>query len=81
MNIEIGSYEAKSKLPELLRAVGLGQHYTITLRGKAVAELVPADNTQRHEVTDAVAHMLRLMDAAVPIKGVDTKSMIEDGRD
>ena len=42
MNIKVGSYEAKTKLPELLRGVQEGNHYTITLRGEAVAELVPA---------------------------------------
>ena len=41
MSIEIGSFEAKTKLPELLRGVLEGAHYTITLRGKPVAELVP----------------------------------------
>ena len=42
MNIKVGSYEAKTKLPELLRGVQAGNHYTITLRGEAVAELVGA---------------------------------------
>ena len=41
MFIEIGSYEAKTKLPELLREVQAGQCFTITLRGKPVASLVP----------------------------------------
>jgi antitoxin (DNA-binding transcriptional repressor) of toxin-antitoxin stability system len=38
MHLEIGSYEAKTKLPELLRGVQAGKRYTITLRGQAVAE-------------------------------------------
>ncbi|WP_230976167.1 type II toxin-antitoxin system Phd/YefM family antitoxin [Pseudothauera nasutitermitis] len=33
MSLEIGSYEAKTKLPELLRGVQAGKRYTITLRG------------------------------------------------
>ena len=41
MFIEIGSYEAKTRLPELLREVQAGQCFTITLRGKPVASLVP----------------------------------------
>ncbi len=41
MKIEVGSYEAKTKLPELLRGVQTGKRYTITLRGEAVADLVP----------------------------------------
>ena len=34
MNFLVGSYEAKTKLPELLRGVQSGKHYTITLRGR-----------------------------------------------
>jgi prevent-host-death family protein len=37
--IDIGAYEAKTKLPELLREVQAGKRFTITNRGKAVAEL------------------------------------------
>lgn len=81
MHIEIGSYEAKSKLPALLRAVSLGQHYTITLRGKAVADLVPADVAQNRDVANAVAHMRNFIDTQPPIIGVDAKSLIEEGRD
>ncbi len=42
MKIEIGSYEAKTKLPELLRQVKTGKSFTITNRGKAIADLVPS---------------------------------------
>ena len=41
MKIEIGSYGAKTKLPELLRQVKTGKSFTITNRGEAIAELVP----------------------------------------
>ena len=40
MKIEIGSYEAKTKLPELLRQVKAGKSFTITNRGEAIADLV-----------------------------------------
>ncbi len=42
MKIEIGSYEAKTKLPELLRQVKAGKSFTITNRGEAIADLVPS---------------------------------------
>ena len=35
---EIGSYEAKTKLPEILRRVEAGEAFTITSRGKPIAE-------------------------------------------
>ena len=49
MFIEIGSYEAKTKLSELLREVQAGQCFTITLRGKPVASLVPYTSATDHQ--------------------------------
>jgi prevent-host-death family protein len=40
--ITVGSFEAKTKLAELLDRVEAGETVTITRRGKAVAKLVPA---------------------------------------
>lgn len=37
----VGSFEAKTKLAELLDKVEAGETVTITRRGKAVAKLVP----------------------------------------
>lgn len=47
--ISVGSFEAKTKLAELLDKVEAGETITITRRGKAVAKLVPAaaDETER----------------------------------
>ena len=42
LKIEIGAYEAKTKLPELLRQVKSGNSFTITNRGEAIADLVPS---------------------------------------
>jgi len=40
MAIVVGSFEAKTKLAELLDKVAAGESVTITRRGKAVARLV-----------------------------------------
>ena len=40
MSIVVGSFEAKTKLAELLDKVEAGESVTITRRGKAVARLV-----------------------------------------
>lgn len=40
--ITVGSFEAKTKLAELLDRVEAGESVTITRRGKPVAKLVPA---------------------------------------
>ncbi len=37
----IGAFEAKTKLSELLRRVEMGERFTVTVRGRVVAELGP----------------------------------------
>ena len=80
MNIEVGSYEAKTKLPELLRGVQAGKRYTITLRGEAVAELVPAQDNRLSDAVVAVDEMLTFMQARKPVGHVDLKALINEGR-
>ncbi|AEM47348.1 prevent-host-death family protein [Acidithiobacillus ferrivorans SS3] len=80
MNIEVGSYEAKTKLPELLRGIQAGNRYTITLRGEAVADLVPAEGNKHSDAMAAVDEMLSLMQARQPVNGVDLKALINEGR-
>jgi prevent-host-death family protein len=48
MDITVGSFEAKTKLAELLDKVEAGESVTITRRGRAVARLVAvkADDEQ-----------------------------------
>jgi prevent-host-death family protein len=80
MNIEVGSYEAKTKLPELLRGVQSGNRYTITLRGEAVAELVPAEGNKLSDSVAAVDDMLDFMHARKRVGGIDLKVLINEGR-
>jgi len=80
MNSEIGSYEAKTKLPELLRGVQAGNRYTITLRGEAIADLVPAVSSKGGDAVAAVEQMRKLMLSAEPIKGVNVQALINEGR-
>ena len=44
--LTVGSFEAKTKLAELLDKVEGGEVVTITRRGKAVARLVPAKSDE-----------------------------------
>lgn len=79
MKIEIGSYEAKTKLPELLRQVKAGKSFTITNHGKAVADLVPSASVKIRDKTAAVEKLKAFMQAD-PVRGVDIKALIEAGR-
>ena len=80
MNIEVGSYEAKTKLPELLRGVQSGKHYTITLRGEAVSDLVPAQGHKRSGAATAAENMRAFMRSRQPTAGVNLKAFIDEGR-
>jgi prevent-host-death family protein len=62
MNIEIGAFEAKTRLPELLRGVAQGKRYTITNRGKPVAELVPIIEKAKLSHEQARLHMIALVE-------------------
>lgn len=79
MRIEIGSYEAKTKLPELLRQVKTGKSFTITNRGKAIADLVPSQGARPKDKV-AAAEKLKAFMLAEPVRGVDLKALIEEGR-
>jgi prevent-host-death family protein len=58
--ITVGSFEAKTKLAELLDKVEAGETITITRRGKAVAKLVPAQGTDdREKRRQAIEEILR----------------------
>ena len=39
----IGIFEAKTKLSEIIRQVEAGQRFTITVRGRTVAEIIPPE--------------------------------------
>jgi len=81
MKIEIGAYEAKTKLPELLRQVQAGQEFTITNRGKPVADLVPSETAGRRDAAAAIDKFLAFKKAN-PIRAqVDIKALIEEGRE
>ena len=80
MNIEIGSYEAKTKLPELLRGVQAGNHYTITSRGKPVASLGPAGDKHGVDPAAAVAQMRQIMRNATSSMHINIKALIDEGR-
>ncbi|MCL5673287.1 MAG: type II toxin-antitoxin system prevent-host-death family antitoxin [Deltaproteobacteria bacterium] len=79
MKIKIGSYEAKTKLPEILRNVKAGQSYTITNRGEDVAELIPSLNISKKNKDLAVEKIKALM-LNNPVRGVNIKDIISEGR-
>ena len=79
MQSSIGAFEAKAQLSRLLRAVEQGEHFTITVRGKPVADLVPHRAASR----EGLAAAIEALQAFPRIRGVgdvDVASFIEEGR-
>ena len=56
---EIGSYDAKTKLPEILRRVEAGEAFTITNRGRPIADLVPSRSGRRLKSQAAINNILK----------------------
>ncbi len=79
MKIEIGSYEAKTKLPELLRQVKAGKSFTITNRGEAIADLVPSAAARTKDQATAATKLLAFMQTN-RVRGADIKALTEEGR-
>jgi prevent-host-death family protein len=81
MKIEIGAYEAKTKLPELLRQVQAGKRFTITNRGKPVAELGPPPGQQKPDAKAAIDAFQAFRKANPVRQKVNIKELIEEGRE
>jgi prevent-host-death family protein len=81
MNIEIGAYEAKTKLPELLRQVQAGKRFTITNRGRPIADLVPSEAIALRDPAGAVDRYLAFIKENPVCVHVDIKALIEEGRE
>lgn len=79
MKRQIGSYEAKTKLPQLLRQVKAGKSFTITNRGHAIADLVPSVGVRSKDKVASVDRLKAFM-RENPVCGVNIKKLIEAGR-
>jgi len=75
---KIGSYEAKTKLPSLIREVSEGARIVITRSGKPVADLVPHPGTT--DDTAAVIEQIREMRKGITLGDNDLKELIRRGR-
>jgi len=80
MKIEIGAYEAQTRLPELLQQVKAGKRFTITNRGQAVADLVPSRAGGPRDKT-AVVEKFRSFMRRHPIgRKINVRELLEEGR-
>lgn len=83
METTIGSYEAKTRLPQLLERAAKGERITITKRGKPMAMLVPLEGASpRMSPQEAVEAMKRFQRENAPTlgPGLTIRGMIDEGR-
>jgi len=76
--IEVGAFEAKTKLSSLLEKVSQGEEVLITRRGKAVARLVSAVQAERSQFGATVKQLLALR-KKVKFGKLDWKTLRDDG--
>ena len=77
--MEVGSYEAKTHLAQLLERVAAGERITITKHGVPVAMLIPIDSTRRRSPAAAVVGIREFRKGRKLGPG-SLEKMIEQGR-
>ena len=76
----IGHYEIKTNLPEILRRVRAGESFTITDRGDPVADLLPNRTASRQKVATAIDNILRMSKTTVPVSDDRLEEYRREGR-
>jgi antitoxin (DNA-binding transcriptional repressor) of toxin-antitoxin stability system len=77
---EIGPFEAKNKLGQLLDWVEGGESVAITRRGKVVAHLAPPAGAFNIEAANAAAERIRARRRGVTLGGAKIADLIAEGR-
>ena len=76
---EVGAFEAKTKLPQLLARVQAGERFVITKHNRPVAELIPFRPYDADKVRAAV-DSLKAFQKTHNLGGLSVRRMIEEGR-
>jgi len=76
---EVGAFEAKTHLSELIAAVEAGEVVTITRRGRPVARLMPITESSAERAA-AVERIQRLRAGLVGLSRADILSARDEGR-
>ena len=76
---EIGAFEAKTRLSQLLQRVQAGERFVITRHNRPVAELIPFQLHDADKVRKAIEG-IEAFQAAHRLEGLSVGEMIEEGR-
>ena len=77
---QIGAFEAKNRLSELLVAVENGEEVTITKHGRPVAKLVPFSVHDQARVAAAISELRALRQEVRLGIGETVKDLVNEGR-
>jgi prevent-host-death family protein len=75
---QMGLFEAKQKLSELVERAGRGERIGITKRGKLAAVIGPAQ--EEVDLKKAFEEIEKIRKRSKKVPGVTVKSLIEEGR-
>jgi prevent-host-death family protein len=77
----VGSFDAKTHLPQLLERVAQGEEFTITKHGKPVARLVPVSSARpKPDVRKVIEELKAFSKGNTLGEGITVRDLIEDGR-
>jgi prevent-host-death family protein len=79
MTKTVGSYQAKTHLPELLERVAKGERITITKHGVPVAMLVPVASSQEKNPKQLLEEIRRLRKGK-SLAGLSIGQLVKTGR-
>ncbi len=76
---EIGAYEAKTRLAELLSRAEKGERIVVTRHGRPVAQLVPMPGAPGRTAAQAVEAIRALRTGHSLGPGLEVRDLIEEG--
>jgi prevent-host-death family protein len=76
----VGSFEAKTHLPQLLDRVARGEKILITRHGRPVAMLVPAEPDGQKDVRQVIRELKALRRGNVLGDDLSIRDLIDEGR-
>lgn len=76
---EIGAFEAKTHLPQLLQRVQAGERFVITKHSRPVAELVPFQSRDSGRVQSAI-DALKEFQKTHSLDGLSVRTIVEKAR-
>lgn len=79
--MNVGVYEAKSKLSDLLDKVRSGKEIVITRHGEPIAKLVPVSPSKAADRARAVRRVRALSRHLNIVSPVPLRKLVEEGRD